>query len=124
MIHKSTLQRERARLRRRKHIHKIVRGTAERPRLVVFRSNRHVYVQLIDDDTGRTLSGVSSLAPQLRQEVQGKKPLEVARRIGQAVAQRAKEKRIETVVFDRNGFLYHGRVRAVAEGAREAGLKF
>ncbi|MFH1011624.1 MAG: 50S ribosomal protein L18 [bacterium] len=124
MIHKSAMQQERARQRRRKHIHKVVRGTAQRPRLVVYRSNRHIYAQLIDDDTGRTLSGISSLMPHVKQEIQGKKPLEVARRVGQAVAQRAKEKQIETVVFDRNGFLYHGRVRALAEGAREGGLKF
>ncbi len=124
MIQKAILHRKRARERRRKHIHKVVRGTAERPRLVVYRSNRHMYAQLVDDDTGRTLTGVSSLMPQLREEVRGRKPLEVAKRIGEAIAQNAREKQIESVVFDRNGFLYHGRVRALAEGARAAGLKF
>jgi large subunit ribosomal protein L18 len=124
MIQKAIFHRKRARERRRKHIHKVVRGTAERPRLVVYRSNRHMYAQLVDDDTGHTLTGVSSLMPQLREEVRGRKPLEVAKRIGEAIAQNAREKQIESVVFDRNGFLYHGRVRALAEGARAAGLKF
>ena len=124
MFLKSALRRKRAHERRKKHIRKIVNGTAQRPRLVVSRSNHHIYAQLVDDETGHTLTGVSSLTPVLREELKGKAPLEKARRVGEAVAQKAKEKNIERAVFDRNGFLYHGRVQAVAEGARKAGLRF
>lgn len=124
MLLKPALRRKQARKRRKKHIRKVVNGTAQRPRLVVYRSNHHIYAQLVDDESGHTLTGVSSLAPWLREELRGKAPLEKARRVGEAMAQRAKENDIGRVVFDRNGFLFHGRVRAVAEGARGAGLKF
>jgi large subunit ribosomal protein L18 len=124
MIRKPAVRRERSRMRRKKHIHKIIKGTALCPRLVVFRSNHHMYAQLVDDDAGKTISGVSSRMPGLFEELKGKKPAEKARRVGEAVAAKAKEKEIERVVFDRNGFLYHGRMKALAEGARAAGLKF
>lgn len=99
----------------RKHIH----GTAERPRLAVFRSARHIYAQIIDDATGNTLVSASTLDT----DVSGSKS-EAARTIGETVAKRALEKDIDTVVFDRGGNVYHGRIQALAEGAREAGLKF
>ncbi len=116
---------EAARLRRKKHIRKIISGTSERPRLVVFRSARHIYAQLVDDHSGTVLTGVSSLTPDVRQAVaacQGK--VAVSREVGKALAEAAKKRGIEKVVFDRNGFLYHGRIKAVAEGAREGGLIF
>jgi large subunit ribosomal protein L18 len=111
-------KKETARIRRKKHIRKIVRGTAERPRLSVFRSARHIYAQLIDDDSGRTLVAASSL----KLESSGNK--DTARQVGQELAKSALDAKVDTVVFDRNGYLYHGRVAALADGAREAGLKF
>jgi large subunit ribosomal protein L18 len=113
-----------ARTRRKKHIHKIVRGTAERPRLVVFRSLHQIYAQLVDDVAGRTLTGVSSLSPEVREQAAKLKPSEAGRLVGEACARRAFAKNIRRVVFDRNGFPYHGRVKAVAEGARKGGLQF
>lgn len=122
----STLSQKKAkgRLRRKKHIRKIVSGTAVRPRLVVFRSERQIYLQLVDDDAGVTLTGVSSLTPDLRDSLKGKKPLVVCQLVGEACARKALEKNISQVVFDRNGFRYHGRVKAVADGARKGGLQF
>lgn len=108
-----------ARLRRKKHIRKTVRGTTERPRLSVFRSAKHIYAQLIDDSTGTTLASASSLKIE---GAGGNK--DGARKVGEAVAKKALEAKIDTVVFDRNGYLYHGRVAALADAAREAGLKF
>ena len=96
---------------------------ADHPRLVVFRSARHIYAQLVDSTDGRTLGGVSTLSEAIRnQGATGN--VEAAKRVGAAVAALAREKQIERVVFNRNGFLYHGRVKALAEAAREAGLKF
>jgi large subunit ribosomal protein L18 len=112
------------RLRRKKHIRKIVHGSAERPRLVVYRSERQVYAQLVDDVAGRTLTGVSSLSPDLREGVAKLKPMDVCRAVGEACARKALSLNINRVVFDRNGFPYHGRVKAVAEGARKGGLEF
>ncbi|KUJ95026.1 MAG: 50S ribosomal protein L18 [Desulfonauticus sp. 38_4375] len=111
--------RQEARLKRKVRIRKKIRGTSERPRLVIFRSNRYIYAQIIDDVTGKTLVAYSSL-------VMGKKNVtkEIAKEVGQKVAELAKSKNIEQVVFDRNGYLYHGRVKALADGAREGGLKF
>jgi large subunit ribosomal protein L18 len=113
------------RKRSKAHIRMNVSGTTERPRLTVFRSLRHVYVQVVDDSTGKTLLGVSDvskdLADQLK-EVKGQ--VAVGKKVGQLVARKAAEKNIAQVVFDRNGFRYHGVVKAVAEGAREGGLKF
>ena len=108
------------RLRRRRRVRARVRGGAERPRLSVFRSNRGMFAQLIDDDSGRTLASVSWMEKDLR----GLKPREQAKRAGELLGQRAKQSGIETCVFDRGGYQYHGRVQALAEGAREAGLRF
>ncbi len=114
-----------ARLRTKKHIRKRIFGTAERPRLVVFRSLRHIYAQLVDDMNQRTITGVSSLAKELQEEItNAKNKTEVAHIVGKGIAAKAKEKKLEKVVFDRNGYIYHGRVKAVAEGAREGGLIF
>ena len=99
-------------------------GTAERPRLNVYRSLTQIYAQVIDDTTGRTLVSASSLEKELAAKCAGKNRTEQAKVVGQAIAQRALDKKIETVVFDRGGYLYIGRVQALADSAREAGLKF
>jgi len=117
-------QKAKSRLRRKKHIRKVVHGTAARPRLVVYRSLRQIYAQLVDDTTGRTITGVSSLSPDLRDALAKKKPAEVCMAVGEACARKAAAINITQVVFDRNGFPYHGRVKAIAEGARKGGLKF
>jgi large subunit ribosomal protein L18 len=112
-----------ARARRRARVRRRVQGTDNCPRLSVFRSGRHIYAQVITDQQGRTLLAVSTLSSALRGE--GKTAtVDAAKRVGVLVAQRCIEHGIKRVVFDRNGFLYHGRVRAVAEGAREGGLEF
>jgi large subunit ribosomal protein L18 len=114
-------ERIKARLRRKKHIRKIVNGSPERPRLVVYRSLKGIYAQIVDDSTGQVLMGLSSKSlPAPGDDAKGKVVVSAA--LGKALASRAKEKGIEKVVFDRNGYLYHGRVKAVAEGAREGGL--
>ncbi len=116
--------RREARERRHRRVRRKLRGTAERPRLSVFRSARHIYAQLILDGEGRTLVGASSLDPELRgQPIQGGK-VAVARVVGDLLARRARELGISAVVFDRGGYLYHGRVAALAEGARQGGLEF
>jgi large subunit ribosomal protein L18 len=115
----STSVRE-ARLRRHRRVRGKVSGTAERPRLVVFRSNRGIFAQLVDDEAGRTLASASWLA---RRSQKGTKT-EQAAEVGRALAAAAKQAGIETCVFDRAGYLYHGRVKALAEGAREGGLSF
>jgi large subunit ribosomal protein L18 len=113
------------RLRTKKHIRLQMSGSAERPRLTVFRSLKHVYAQLVDDDQGKTLIGVSDLTEELTEQAKAAKgQVAVGKLVGQLVARRAKEKSIAQVVFDRNGFRYHGVIKAVAEGAREGGLKF
>ena len=113
------------RLRKKKRIRKVVSGTNERPRLAVFRSASNIYAQLIDDVANRTLAGVSTLTPDLKGQVSKTKgKVDGAKLVGKAIADKAKALKIETVVFDRGGYLYHGRVKAVAEGARENGLKF
>ena len=114
-----------SRVRRHRRVRKKVSGTAERPRLVVFRSLKHIYAQLVDDTTGRCLLTVSSQSPEVRDqkgEAKGKSGVSVL--VGKAVAEKAKAQGIETVAFDRGGFLYHGRVKALADGAREGGLRF
>jgi large subunit ribosomal protein L18 len=108
------------RLRRRRRVRAKIRGSAQRPRLSVFRSNRGVFVQLVDDDRGATLAAVNWTEPELRELP----PLDQAKRAGALLAERAKSAGITTCVFDRGGYRYHGRVRALAEGAREAGLEF
>jgi large subunit ribosomal protein L18 len=110
------------RLRRKAHIRKKVEGSQERPRLSVYRSLNHIYAQVIDDVSGKTLAAASTLSPELK-DGKGKKR-ELAKEVGKLVAKKCQEKQIAAVVFDRNGFMYHGRIAAVAEGAREGGLKF
>ncbi len=110
------------RQRIKKRIRKKVFGTPERPRMTVFRSNRHIYVQIIDDTKGHTLVAASSLEKELRDQ---KLPMtEMAKKVGALVAKRALEKGITKVVFDRNGYKYHGRIKALADAAREQGLNF
>ena len=108
------------RLKRRRRVRAKVHGTAERPRISVFRSNRGIFVQLVDDVAGHTLAAVNWTESDLR----SLKPMEQARRAGELLAERAKAAGIETAVFDRGGYRYHGRVKALAEGARESGLNF
>ena len=117
------LTKEEARSRRKQRIRKKISGTPERPRLVVFRSNSHMYAQLVDDTTGNTLVSSSTLALTKAGETV-KMDKESAAKVGKDVAAKAKEKNILKVVFDRNGYLYHGRVKALADGAREGGLQF
>ena len=112
-----------ARARRHRRIRVLLHGTPQRPRLSVFRSLQHIYAQLVDDATGTTLVAASTLDPALRPTLNGPKA-ERARAVGQAIAERAKQQGISSVVFDRGGYLYHGRVKALAEGARAAGLEF
>ena len=113
-------RRERIKMR----IRKIVSGTAEQPRMTVFRSNKQIYVQFIDDQAGVTLANASSLDKEIVAEAAGKNKCEVAALVGKLAAKRAAEKGISAVAFDRNGCLYHGRVKMLAEAAREGGLKF
>jgi large subunit ribosomal protein L18 len=108
------------RLRRRRRVRAKVRGSAERPRISVFRSNRGVSAQLIDDDSGRTLTSVNWTEPELR----GLARIDQAKRAGELLAQRASAAGVQEAVFDRGGYKYHGRVRALAEAAREGGLRF
>lgn len=127
-------EKRKARLRRHARVRKLVHGTAERPRLSVFRSLNHIYAQVIDDETGRTLVSASSLKltspPAVEDGGEGKKKKPLSAKMlrsvatGKAVAERALEKGITQVTFDRGGYLYHGRVAALAESARKAGLKF
>lgn len=113
-----------ARQRRHARVRKTVKGSPERLRLNVFRSANHIYAQVIDDVAGHTLAAASDIEPALEGELKGKPKSERAAVVGRVVAERAKEKGIELVVFDRGGYKYHGRVRALAEAAREAGLGF
>lgn len=112
------------RTRRKLRIRKKISGSAERPRLTVFRSCKHIYAQVIDDTAGHTLAAISNLSPQLREELGSLKKSEQAHRVGQALAALCKERGITQVVFDRNGYIYHGRVQALADGARDGGLEF
>ncbi len=115
---------KKARKRRHRRIRMKLSGTAERPRLNVFRSLNHIYAQVIDDEAGHTLVSASTKDSNLSADLDGKTKKEKAVVVGKAIAQRAKEVGIEAVVFDRGGYLYHGRVKSLADGAREAGLKF
>ena len=110
-----------ARQRRHRRVRKHLRGTADRPRLAVFRSNRYIYAQVIDDDTGRTVASASSR----ESAIKGKTlTVDTAGQVGKLIAARAKDAGVESVVFDRGGFAFHGRVKALADAAREDGLKF
>ena len=112
------------RKKRHRRIRNHVSGTAARPRLNVFRSNRHIYAQIINDTDGRTIVSASSLEAGVSEGLKTGSDKETAKKVGEAVGKRALQQGIETVVFDRGGYLYHGRVAALADGAREAGLKF
>jgi large subunit ribosomal protein L18 len=114
----------RKRLRRKVHIRLRVTGTAERPRLSVFRSARYVYAQAIDDTTGRVLAAASELDANVKTQIAGKAKKERARIVGKAVGEKLVASGVKAVVFDRNGFIYHGRVKELADGARDAGLQF
>ncbi len=116
--------RTQARLKRKKRIRKKLVGTGNRPRLCVFRSAKHIYAQVIDDSLGQTLVAASSLEKTVRENTESKNKLNAANTVGKIIGQRALEKGVKKIVFDRNGFLYHGRIKAVSDGAREAGLKF
>ena len=116
------LKKQLLRARRHQRVRKKVFGTTERPRLAVFRSEHHIYAQVIDDTKGQTLAAASTLDKDLRNGYGGN--IDAAKKVGAAVAQRAKEKGIEKVVFDRGGFAYHGRVAGLADAAREGGLEF
>lgn len=117
-IKKNSSPRVQARLTKKVRIRKKISGSTERPRLCVFRSGKHMYAQLINDQTGATILAASSLG------VEGKSGKDLAKHVGASVAKAALAKNIKSVVFDRNGFIYHGRVQALADGAREAGLSF
>jgi large subunit ribosomal protein L18 len=114
----ATATKVKGRLNRHRRVRKKVSGTAERPRLAVYRSNRHIYAQIIDDVAGKTLVSASSLT-----DADGDDPKAKAKAVGTAIAAKAKDAGISSVTFDRGGFIYHGRVQAVAEGAREGGLE-
>lgn len=116
--------REHGRLKRHRRIRKRVVGTAEKPRLSVHRSHQNLFLQIIDDVKGETLVGISTQDPEFRKQVSYGGNLKAAAALGEVLAQRAKSKGITRIVFDRGGYLYHGRVRAVAEAARKGGLEF
>jgi large subunit ribosomal protein L18 len=113
-----------ARARRHRRVRKVVRGTAVRPRLCVFKSLRHIYAQIIDDDEGRTLASASTVSKELAKAGDRLKKTEAAKAVGTLVADRALAAQIETVVFDRGGYPFHGRIKALATAARDRGLKF
>lgn len=121
---KVATEKTRKRLRRKVHIRLRVSGTAERPRLSVFRSARYAYAQAIDDTTGRVLAASSELEEGLKAALAGKPKKERARAVGKAIGDKLKAAGVQSVVFDRNGFIYHGRVKEIADGARDAGLTF
>ncbi|HYV48029.1 MAG TPA: 50S ribosomal protein L18 [Myxococcaceae bacterium] len=111
------------RLKRKERIRRKLSGSAERPRLTVYKSLKHIYAQVVDDASGRTLAFASSLSKELKGKDEGDKKAD-AKRVGQLIAEKCKAVKVDQVVFDRNGFPYHGRIAAVADAAREAGLKF
>ena len=116
--------REAARQKRKRRIRKKLFGTEQRPRLSVFRSAKHIYAQIVIDSTGSTVLAASTLSPEIRGEIGDLKKSDAAKKVGEWIGRKAAEKNIRKVLFDRNGFLYHGRVKALAEGARESGLEF
>ncbi|NLI82560.1 MAG: 50S ribosomal protein L18 [Deltaproteobacteria bacterium] len=119
-----TNPREVARFRRKKRIRKKLRGTEDRPRLTVFRSDKHIYAQIVDDVKGVTLVSTSTLSKEYKNQARPEGKVGSAKLVGELIAGKAKELGISRVVFDRNGYIYHGRVRALADAAREAGLEF
>ncbi len=116
--------RETARQNRKGRIRKRIFGTEQRPRLSVFRSAKHIYAQLVVDSTGSTILAASTLSPDIRAEIGDLDKSDAAKKVGQWIGKKALEKNIQRVIFDRNGFLYHGRIKALADGARESGLEF
>ena len=116
--------RNKARLKRHLRVRKKIQGTAERPRLNVFRSSKHIYAQVIDDVAGVTLVAASTVDKQLSKEIKNGGSVESAKKVGELIATRAKDKGITEIVFDRGGYLYHGRIAALAESARAVGLQF
>ncbi len=118
---KKLIEKQRRRLKRKLRIRKRINGTPERPRITIYKSNRYTYVQAIDDTKGITLASASNIEKDLRDI---KNRVEDVKKLGEVIAQRLKEKKIDKAVFDRNGYLFHGIVKAVADGARKAGLKF
>ena len=118
------IDKNKERLRRHTRVRKKISGTAETPRMSVFRSLNHIYVQIIDDVKGVTLCSASTMEKDVKAKIAGLNKTDAAKAVGKAVGEKAKKLKIETVVFDRGGYLYTGRVQAVADGAREAGLKF
>lgn len=118
------LSRREMRYRRKQRIRKKVSGTADRPRLSVFRSAKHIYVQVVDDTAQKTLTSASTVTGELKTDCDGLTKREAARKVGELVAKKCLEKNIQSVVFDRNGYIYHGRVLELANAARKAGLKF
>ena len=113
-----------ARVKRKKRVRSHIRGTPDRPRLNVFRSLKHIYVQAIADTTGKTLASASTLSPELKEILRYTGNVEAAKKVGELIARKCLGKGIQKVVFDRNGYLYHGRVKALAEAARTEGLTF
>ncbi len=120
----SKLKKQDARLRRRKRIRKKIAGTDERPRLSVFRSLKHIYAQIINDEEGITLISACTLSPEIKEQIKYGGTIAAAKIVGDLIARKALEKGIKTVVFDRGGYIYHGRVKMLAEAAREGGLQF
>jgi len=120
----SSAARKQARIKRKKRIRKNIFGSKERLRLSVFRSSRHIYAQIVDDTCGDTIAAASSLEKAVKEQPKFDNKVAVANHVGKLLGKRAVEKGLKKVVFDRNGFLYHGRVKAVSDGAREAGLDF
>ena len=118
------MNRAESRVRRHRRVRKHIVGTSDRPRLNIFRSDAEIYAQVIDDKAGNTLAAASSIDHELREKLSGKNKTEQARLVGQMVGERAKNKGISQVIFDRGGFRYIGRVKALADGARESGLDF
>ncbi|MEW6614724.1 MAG: 50S ribosomal protein L18 [Thermodesulfobacteriota bacterium] len=115
---------ELSRIKRKKRIRKKIRGTSERPRLCVFRSSKHIYAQVIDDTTGRTITSASTLSKEIRDGLKDSGNIEAAKKVGELIAKNSLDRDIKKVVFDRNGYLYHGKVKALALLAREKGLEF
>ena len=118
------VNRNKQRIKRHYSIRNKIAGTPERPRLNIFKSSKHIYAQVIDDVTGTTLACASTVDKELKEKLAGMTKSEAAKLVGKTVGERAKNKGIDTVVFDRGGYLYHGRVQLLAEGARESGLEF
>lgn len=120
----SKKSRDEARRKRHYRLRNKISGTTERPRLAVFRSNKHIYAQIIDDMVGNTLVAASTMEEDVRGKIAKTSDIEAAKAVGEAVARKALDKGINSVVFDRGGYIYHGKVKALAEAAREAGLQF